>query len=171
MADADSPSSNSTVINVAFRWMLKDQLQFAFALPFKILRPALYGAALLGVGLAAYYLWSRGSVPNAVPIAVVLYLVFLPPALFILALFSNVLLHLRLSDEQKQLTYDIDEERLIATDATGSQATTPWAIVTRIHERRPGYLLILRPSQTRWIPKRILSESERAFLLSIAKRL
>ncbi len=59
----------------------------------------------------------------------------------------------RLSPQQKDVTYLIDDERVVLRDAAGNEMSSPWAEVRSLQETRSGF--VLRIGQAgRWLARR-----------------
>jgi len=65
--------------------------------------------------------------------------------------------HWRLSDAQKQVSYEIDGEQIAMRDAAGTSVAVPWTVAKRAVETGSGFVVKLRPAGSRWLPKRAFS--------------
>ena len=70
----------------------------------------------------------------------------LTPALVVLSVW-------RLSPQQKDVTYLIDDERVVLRDAVGNEVSSPWAQVKRLQETKSGFVLRIGLAG-RWLAKR-----------------
>jgi hypothetical protein len=61
--------------------------------------------------------------------------------------------HRRLSNAQKQLSYEINLERILVRDGTGSMVSIPWSVVRRVTETKSGFSIRVRPLGARWLCK------------------
>jgi YcxB-like protein len=66
--------------------------------------------------------------------------------------------YFRLSREQKQVRYRVTAERIEFSDGTGATISFPWTGVKRCVETRSALLFRLKPSGTRWLPKRAFAD-------------
>jgi YcxB-like protein len=60
----------------------------------------------------------------------------------------------RLSNAQKELSYEIDSDRILVRDGTGTVIGIPWSQVRRVTEAKSGFSIAIRPAGARWLCKR-----------------
>ncbi len=75
-------------------------------------------------------------------------------AAFFLWLALYAFLFRRFSREQKEITYDIDRERVAIRDGTGAAVIRPWSQIRACREYGSGFSLRLRPMGSHWLVKR-----------------
>jgi nitrate reductase NapE component len=59
----------------------------------------------------------------------------------------------RMSPQQRDVTYELDGERVVLRDAAGNSVSSPWTEVRTCRERPAGFVLTVGPG-ARWLPKR-----------------
>jgi len=59
----------------------------------------------------------------------------------------------RMSPQQRDVTYELDGERVVLRDAAGNSVSSPWTEVRTCRERPAGFVLAIGPG-ARWLPKR-----------------
>ena len=72
------------------------------------------------------------------------------PAIFLIG-------HWRLSAAQKQVAYEIDGEQIAMHDDDGTRVVVPWTVTKSAIEIGSGFVVRLRPTGGRWLPKRAFS--------------
>ncbi|MBL6936225.1 MAG: YcxB family protein [Alphaproteobacteria bacterium] len=87
--------------------------------------------------------------------------------LFMLIVFA--LLALRLSKEQRAMSYEFGPENIVMKDGTGAMTTTPWTIVRRARERKNAMTLDVKPMGFRYVPKRAFAAAELPALRALVK--
>jgi hypothetical protein len=75
----------------------------------------------------------------------------------------------RLSDAQKQLSYEIDAEQIRVRDSAGSALVFPWEVVRSITETNSGFSLAMRPAGARWLPRRAFTPEAISSLRGLAR--
>jgi hypothetical protein len=80
-----------------------------------------------------------------------------------------LLLHWRLSDSQKDLTYTVDAENIAIRDATGAVVIAPWSVVRSCIESNSGLAFYVLPSGVRWLAKRAFTTDDVGGLRSLIK--
>ncbi len=78
--------------------------------------------------------------------------------MLILIIPLQVLLYFRLSLEQRDLRWEIDDLSISVLDGTGAKIVSPWGQVKKVHENKSGFGLFMKPAGLRWIPKRAFDE-------------
>jgi len=56
--------------------------------------------------------------------------------------------------QQKDIKWDIDEDRLLVTDKSGNQFSSPWIEITKVIKKPKGWILRRRVGASQWIPIR-----------------
>jgi YcxB-like protein len=79
---------------------------------------------------------------------------------FAAVLAVGTLYGLRLSVEQRTLTYALDAEAIRAHDATGTGSAIAWSVVRRVSEGAWAFRLYLRPIRVLYLPKRAFAAQD-----------
>lgn len=77
--------------------------------------------------------------------------------------------HWRLSEAQKRISYEVDRENIVLRDAEGTSVVVPWTLARRAIETKSGFMVRLRPTGGRWLPKRAFSPEAVADLRRLIK--
>jgi hypothetical protein len=73
------------------------------------------------------------------------------PAIYVASLYW------RFSEGQRQVTYEIDAEKLLARDAVGHITVVPWSLVRRVRESSRAFHFETMPAGSVYVPKRAFS--------------
>ena len=132
-------------------------------------------AFIVGVALGTYFFvkeyFSRGMslIPALVIALIVCFVVlFVSTILNFLILFFS---HLRLSKDQLNIKWKIDEKTLELSDSSGNVIVTPWQQVKKIEAKKNGLLIHQKPNCSRWIPNRVFTPEQRRKLIEFSTRL
>ena len=112
----------------------------------------------LGEGITAMELGTAGVV-----------IIFVPVLTVVLALVINVFWFMKLSASQRDMTWKISSEEILLYDASGNKVVLPWNQVKRFSDRKTGFLLWVKPTGSRWIPKRAFEPEDLSEISNIAK--
>ena len=126
--------------------------------------------AVIFAGMSLQYIPRSPMTP--VEIAISAFAAVATVALFILFYLVLVILlvtlfSLRMSKEQRDISYVIDESGLVLRDKTGAAITAPWTVVRRAREDRRAFRLAMKPMGERYIPKRAFAADEVAALRAL----
>lgn len=75
----------------------------------------------------------------------------------------------KLNPAQRQISYTIDDRRIVTCDALESELIIPWTIVTRVHRTKHLLLLKINTGAWRCLPWRAFRSCDQARLWQIAQ--
>lgn len=112
----------------------------------------------------------RGFTLDAVLIAV-RYTVYCTAFLFFLTPIFRIISLARLPDVNKEISWECSELSFDVVDKSGVRITLPWSQVKMISERRPGFLVSMKPKGHRWILRRAFDSQSFEELRALFERL
>ena len=98
-------------------------------------------------------------------------LVVVGACLLLFTLFLPVLktvIHLRTSPEEKQVSYEIDSQKIISRTAAGTELAIPWSSIRWCRENSLGFTLSVRPMGVIWLPKQAFTTNAVQSLRALA---
>lgn len=112
------------------------------------------------VGVVAYALWiddayDLDTLKSSIAVALVVFVLSVAVWFALLAF-----LFARISLQQKQVDYEIDHERILVRDASGTTIIRPWTQVIVCQEHKTGFTLRIRPLGSHWLVKHAFSPTE-----------
>ena len=131
--------------------------------PNRVIFPAV---AAFGLGLITWAAADGSTFPDRG-----LSLVVVGAFLLVFTLFLPVIktiIHLRASPEQKQVSYEIDSQKIISRDAAGTELSVPWSSVRWCRENKLGFTFSVRPMGMIWLPKQAFTTNAVQSLRTLA---
>lgn len=108
----------------------------------------------------------------AIAVASELFLILLFCAFwFVLVAVTVAIAHFRTSEDQRRISYELDEAAVVLRDATGASLACPWANVRRARETARAVRLSLKPMGSRYIPKRAFAATDLPVLRALLREM
>lgn len=77
---------------------------------------------------------------------------------------------IKLSQSQREVTWNINDKELMLADSSGNKIIIPWSQIKKLQLKRKGILVCQKPMGSRWIPLRVFSESQINDLMELASK-
>ena len=150
-----------------------DHMNWAFARPFRFVRNSiiivtLYTAAMIVFDLPSSDNFSFELIGSWLLRGVIM-LIALIAFLYVVTLFFQIRFFNRLSEAQKQVSWEIDEQRIRVSDGSSNVIETPWLQIKTWVVKPKGFLFDLKPAGSRWLPKDAFSNEDVQRISEIAK--
>ncbi len=135
-----------------YRLKFLDLMHSVFSLPANTIWTLGIGTAIFSA--AAIYL--EGMSIDSI-IMITTFAALITPIILVLTASKSAIFYFRMSGDQKNLRWVIDQTRFTLTDGAGNSIHFPWSQIKFVAMRRMGLLIALRPMGHRWIAKRAFS--------------
>ncbi len=123
---------------------------------------------ILGVGYILALLYFGVNISIEKLIKAVGFALFVPVFSFPIIVVIHTVIFLRLSSEQRKVTIEISASQISLCDAAGNKISTPWSQVRKFRETKNALVIYVRPTGSRWIPKRAFGADDIAKIRLIA---
>jgi hypothetical protein len=146
-----------------------DDFSTHFAVGKPLIFVVLFGVVCALIVMCVQY-FSRGRIDLGE--ATVAFLIFTTLPMF--AVFAGIVSGILASffllrGAQREMTWEIDRERIRSRDAVGNEIVTPWSQAKRFRAGRGNFRVFLRPLGQRYIPRRAFDAGGQAEILRIAE--
>lgn len=151
-----------------YRLKFLDQMYWTFSAPAKIFWTLSAGTTLFSTFVVIHDYLSYG-ISIATLFTIATFVALLTPLVAVLVVSINAIYFLRLSLDQKNLRWEINQMRLSLTDGAGNSIQFPWRQIKYVAGRRTGVLVALKPVGHRWIAQRAFSDDDWVLVFEWAK--